>query len=141
MNYSNQPLTFSETRDLPLAQVVALYEANHWSSAKKGELLLKALAYSHSVISAWDGQKLVGLGNALSDGYLVVYYPHLLVLPDYQRRGIGQEIMRRFKEKYASFHQHVLIADGGAIGFYQKCGFQRAGRTEPMWIYSGLDHE
>ena len=41
---------------------------------------------------------------------------------------------------YEGFHQHVLIADGRAIDFYTKCGFTRAGRTEPMWIYDGDDH-
>jgi len=24
--------------------------------------------------------------------------------------------------------------------FYRKCGFERAGKTEPMWIYAGHDH-
>ena len=48
--------------------------------------------------------------------------------------------MRRLKKKYQGFHQHVLIADGRALEFYRKCGFTRAGRTEPMWIYAGTDH-
>ena len=67
---------------------MALYQANGWSAAEKPLLLQKALAASHSLVTAWDGPKLVGLGNAITDGYLVVYYPHLLVLPDYQGRSI-----------------------------------------------------
>ena len=95
---------------------------------------------SHSLLTAWDGGRLVGLGNAISDGHLVVYYPHLLVDPEYQGTGIGSELMRRLKAIYEGFHQHVLIADGRAIDFYEKCGFTRAGKTEPMWIYDGKDH-
>ncbi len=34
----------------------------------------------------------------------------------------------------------MLVADGRAIDFYKKCGFARAGKTEPMWIYAGQDH-
>ena len=83
---------------------------------------------------------LVGIGNALSDGYLVVYYPHLLVLPDYQGRGIGKAIMELMKAKYQGFHQHMLVADRNAVGFYERCGFRRAGLTEAMWIYEGSDH-
>ena len=131
---------YSESRELPIESVLALYRANEWSSAQKPELLYKALLASHSLITAWDGSELVGLGNAISDGYLVVYYPHLLVLPDYQRRGIGTELMRRLMVKYQGFHQHMLVADGRALNFYRKCGFQRAGKTEPMWIYAGDDH-
>jgi hypothetical protein len=26
------------------------------------------------------------------------------------------------------------------VEFYRKCGFERAGRTEPMWIYGGHEH-
>ena len=133
-------IEYRETRDLPLADVLALYRANEWSSAEKPELLHRALRASHSLVSAWDGDKLVGLGNAISDGCLVVYYPHLLVLPEYQRRGIGAQLLRRLVARYAGFHQHMLVADGRALDFYRKCGFERAGQTEPMWIYAGHDH-
>jgi GNAT superfamily N-acetyltransferase len=131
---------FSDTRDLAIESVVALYSANEWSSAQKPELLHKALVSSHSLVTAWNGTVLVGLGNAISDGYLVVYYPHLLVLPEYQGRGVGTELMRRLMARYHGFHQHMLVADGRALDFYQKCGFERAGKTEPMWIYAGHDH-
>ena len=133
-------IRYSEGRDLPLESVLALYHANEWSLALKPDLLHKALLASHSLITAWDGSKLIGLGNAISDGYLVVYYPHMLVLPAYQGRGIGAEIMRRLMARYKGFHQHMLVADGRALDFYRKCGFERAGKTEPMWIYAGHDH-
>jgi len=131
---------YSEARELALDGILALYLANEWSSAQKPELLRKALLASHSLMTAWDGERLVGLGNAISDGYLVVYYPHLLVLPEYQGRGIGTELMRRLMARYKGFHQHMLVADGRALDFYRKCGFERAGKTEPMWIYGGHDH-
>jgi len=133
-------IEYRETRELPLESVLALYRANGWSAADKPELLHKALLASHSLITAWDGARLIGLGNAISDGYLVVYYSHLLVLPEYQGRGIGRELMQRLLARYRGFHQHVLIADGRSLDFYRKCGFERAGKTEPMWIYAGHDH-
>lgn len=135
-----QPITFSDKKHLPKDQVQALYQANGWSSAKIPDTLLAALENSHSVITAWDGETLVGLGNAISDGHLVVYYPHLLVLPELQGQGIGREIMTRMRERYANFHMHMLTADGQTIDFYEKLGFKRAGETQPMWIYSGNDH-
>ncbi len=136
----NASITYSETRDIPLDTLLRLYAAVEWSSANKPKELRDALMNSHSLLTAWDGDRLVGLGNAISDGHLVVYYPHLLVDPEYQGKGIGSELMRRLKAIYEGFHQHVLIADGRAIDFYEKCGFTRAGNTEPMWIYEGKDH-
>ena len=137
---NSNAIQYSETRDLPLESVLALYRANDWSSANKPDLLHKALLASHSLVTAWDGQKLVGLGNAITDGYLVVYYPHMLVLPDYQGRGIGARLMQMLMAHYEGFHQHMLVADGRAIDFYRKFGFERAGEAEAMWIYAGHEH-
>lgn len=137
---TSNAIQYSETRDLPLESVLALYRANEWSSAEKPELLHKALLGSHSLVTAWDGPRLIGLGNAISDGCLVVYYPHLLVLPAYQGRGVGTRLMQMLMARYDGFHQHMLVADGRAIEFYRRCGFERAGKTEPMWIYAGHDH-
>jgi ribosomal protein S18 acetylase RimI-like enzyme len=65
----------------------------------------------------------VGLANALSDGDLVVYYPYLLVDPEYQRLGVGSELMRMLRERYGGLYQQVLISVQDAIPFYQRQGF------------------
>ena len=133
-------ITFSEQRDIAIEQILPLYEANGWSSARKPEALQQALLNSHTLVSAWDGDLLVGIGNAISDGFLVVYYPHLLVKPEYQGQGVGQRIVEILKHRYEGMHMQMLVADGEAIAFYQKCGFIRAGQTQPMWIYDGEEH-
>lgn len=125
---------------LETEEVIALYRANGWSAAEKPAELLAALRDSHSLATARVAGRLVGLGNAISDGHLVVYYPHLLVHPDFHGRGIGRKLMEALQERYRGFHQQMLTADGQAIGFYRKMGFERAGKTEPMWIYAGRDH-
>ena len=121
-------------------EVVALYRANAWSSAERPNELLAALRSSHSLITARLSGKLVGIGNAISDGHLVVYFPHLLVHPDHQRQGIGRLMMEELLERYRGFHQLMLTADGEAVQFYERLGFSRAGRTVPMWVYAGTEH-
>ncbi len=121
-------------------EVIDLYRANGWSSADRPAELLAALRHSHSLFTARVEQRLVGVGNAISDGHLVVYFPHMLVHPQFQGRGIGTKMMIALLERYAGFHQKVLTADANAIGFYQSLGFVRAGKTEPMWIYAGKEH-
>ncbi|MFT5052942.1 MAG: GNAT superfamily N-acetyltransferase [Chlamydiales bacterium] len=121
-------------------EVVELYTAHEWSSASKPVELVAALRNSHSLVTARLQGKLVGLANAISDGHLVVYYPHLLVHPEHQGQGIGRRIMAVMQERYSEFHQQILIADADAVKFYDRVGFERAGRTLPMWIYDGSDH-
>jgi GNAT superfamily N-acetyltransferase len=130
----------SETKDIKHEDIIALYEANEWSYAKKPKLLYQALMNSHSLVSAWHNEQLVGLGNAISDGYLVVYYPHLLVHPDFQGQGIGRLILEKLQACYQGFHMQMLTADGEAVDFYQKMGFEKAGNTIPMWKYKGKEH-
>lgn len=122
------------------AEVVKLYRLNKWSSADKPEQLMQALKHSHSVVSARIDGQLVGIGNAISDGHLVVYYPHMLVHPEYHRQGIGRKMMQAMQRVYSGFHQQMLTADLDAFEFYTCLGFVRAGKTEPMWIYAGDEH-
>lgn len=133
-------ITISTTKDIDINQIIPLYKANKWSSAELPDELYKALINSHSLISAWDKDQLVGIGNAISDGHLVVYYPHLLVHPQYQGKGIGQLIVDQMQKIYGHFHMQMLTADGKAIDFYKKVGFSKAGETQSMWIYKGNEH-
>ncbi len=121
-------------------EVLAIYKANKWSSAEKPAQLLSALRGSHSLVTARISGKLVGIGNAISDGHLVVYYPHMLVHPLYQQNGIGKKMIEAMQSKYSNFHQQMLTADGDAIEFYEAVGFVKASRTQSMWIYSGNEH-
>ncbi|MES2676108.1 MAG: GNAT family N-acetyltransferase [Pseudomonadota bacterium] len=121
-------------------EVVELYRLNNWSSADKPNQLLLALRNSHTLITARISGVLVGIANAISDGHLVVYYPHMLVHPEFQRQGIGRKMVEAMHSIYGDFHQQMLTADGDAIEFYKSLGFVRAGKTQPMWVYSGTEH-
>lgn len=83
---------------------------------------------------------LLGLANAIPDGHLVVYLPHLLVHPDCHRLGIGRKLMTAMLQKCADFHQIMLTADGNSARFYEALGFAKAGSTVPIWIYARTDY-
>ena len=75
----NDTIQIRDTLDVPKQAVLDLYRSVDWSSANKPDQLHQALLHSDSLITAWDGDRLVGLANAISDGFLVVYYPHFVV--------------------------------------------------------------
>jgi ribosomal protein S18 acetylase RimI-like enzyme len=133
-------VVYSSNDELKEDEVISLYRSHGWSSSDKPKTLLKALNGSHSLVTARVDSMLVGLANAISDGHLVVYYPHMIVHSDFQRKGIGRGIMTILRERYANFHQQQLTADGEAVKFYESLGFVRSGKTVPMWIYQGNEH-
>jgi len=74
------------------------------------------------LVTARTDGRLVGLGNPISDGHLLVYNPHFLVHPEFQRQGVGRAMMKVLVQKYAGFHRQMLTADGNAFEFYEAMG-------------------
>jgi GNAT superfamily N-acetyltransferase len=72
-------------------------------------------------IGAWDGERLVGAVRILTDGYFFATVPEILVDPDYQRRGIGRELMLR---ALAAAPRGTLFfgAQAQSLGFFEKLG-------------------
>jgi len=72
-------------------------------------------------IGAWDGERLVGAVRVLTDGYFFATVPEILVDPDYQRRGIGRELMLR---ALAATPRGALFfgAQPQSAGFFEKIG-------------------
>lgn len=75
-------------------------------------------------ITAYDGQRLVGCLRILSDGYFFGTITELLVLPEYQRQGIGSRLLQLARE-----HAPTMLYFGSQPGmeaFYEKNGCQKS---------------
>lgn len=118
-------ILISDTRKIDKNEVIELYSANGWSSANKPDELFLGLLNSHSLITARHDGRLVGLGNAISDGHLLVYYPHLLVHPDFhgQSKFDNEKDARNIRKlPYADAHRRRE-----SIRFLQKGGLFASG--------------
>lgn len=127
-------VSYCETKDFDANELGELFLSVEWTSGKYPEKLQAAMRGSHSVISAWDGDKLIGLMNCLSDGVMTAYFHYLLVRPEYQGKGIGRTLVQTMLAKYASFLRKVLIADNEQAGFYEKCGFVVGTGTTALFL-------
>ena len=132
-----QMITYRTEKNFEEGQLKELFQSVGWISANYSDRLVRALANSDTVISAWDGNRLVGLANAIDDGELTAYVHYLLVNPDYQGQGIGREIAERIKEKYRNYLALVLTAENrGVVDFYRKLDFQVIDGASPMAIHN-----
>jgi GNAT superfamily N-acetyltransferase len=87
------------------------------------EKLKRAFESSYAVVYVFDTDKLIGMGRALCDGEYQAAIYDMVVLPDYQGRGIGKEIIKRLSEQLP-VENIVLYAVPGREGFYEKYGFK-----------------
>lgn len=128
-------IEYTEDRAYTPEQLQALFGSVKWLSARYPNKLARALKNSGTVITAWNGESLVGLVNVLDDGALTAYVPYLCVHAAYQKKGIGRELLRRVKQKYKGYLYLILIAENAPlIGYYEKNGFGRADGTFVMKI-------
>lgn len=96
-----------------------------WPAAPDPARRLEILRASYRVWLAMDGGRCVGFINALSDGIFYAFLPLLEVLPEYQGRGIGKELVRRMVESLGGLYGIDIVCDEEIAPFYAKLGFAR----------------
>jgi GNAT superfamily N-acetyltransferase len=115
-----------EVSDVPLDELVALYEAVGWTAyVKSPERLRAAVRGSSCVLVARRDGRLVGLARAVSDGVSICYLQDVLVLPDEQRHGVGRALVESLLARYADVRQKVLLTDDEPRqrAFYESLGY------------------
>lgn len=127
-------IIFGDVSAVGATQLQSLFASVHWDSANDPEPRFPAVKDSHPVITAWDGERLAGLRNALSDGVMTAYFHDLPVRPEYHGQGIGRTLVKHMLDHYADDARKILIADERETGFYQPCGFVLGEGRVPMFM-------
>lgn len=116
-------------KDLPKAQLVALYNSVNWTvytNEVNRDKLETAVRNSTYVVSGWHGEELVGLARVLSDDVSIFYLQDILVRPDYQGMGIGRTLLANCLERFKHVRAKVLMTDNEEkqLKFYKSMGFE-----------------
>ena len=127
-------MQINDTHDFTSDQLQDLFLSVEWSSGYFPDKLVVAMRNFKTVYSAWDGEKLIGMICAMDDGVMNAYVHYLLVRPEYQGKGVGQQLVERIKAQYKDYLRIVVVAYDKEIGFYEHCGFNRATDASPMFI-------
>ncbi len=120
----------------PLQQLLSLYEALGWLQHRYPERVARALSASSRVVTAWDGDRLVGMARMITDGEFCLYVPEILLYPQYQGKGHGRELMSRLLEGYDEVQNTVLLSDSGNDEFYRRFRFETVDGSkgfQAMW--------
>ena len=87
----------------------------------------KMYAHSNLIISAWDGDKLVGIARSLTDFCYCCYLSDLAVSAEYKRKGIGKRLIELTKESVSKQSMLLLLSAPSAMGYYPKVGLEKVG--------------
>ena len=119
-------IEYKQTKEFTAAQLQNLFLSVNWESGKYPDKLVNAMLNSTRVISAWDGNKLVGLVRALDDGETVAFLHYLLVDPAYQGHHIGDNLMKQIMSFYENLlYVKIMPSDPKTIPFYEQYGFRQ----------------
>ncbi|WP_160684038.1 GNAT family N-acetyltransferase [Clostridium sp. C2-6-12] len=120
-------ITYNTRKDLPIEHLHKLFIAVGWSDGTETPFMLEnfnmPFINSTVVISAWENGCLVGCVRVLSDKIFrsVIYY--LAVLPEFQNKGIGKELIKRCIEHFPDSEWLVGTLEKTA-SYYEKIGFK-----------------
>ena len=93
-------------------------------ASRAPELHRKAFEASHTVVFAYADGRPVGFGRAISDGAYQAAIYEMAVVPEFQRQGIGAQIMRAILDRLPGCNV-ILYASPGKEDFYRKLGLRR----------------
>jgi len=97
-----------------------------WPHPPTPETFLRLLRSSDAVWLAIDDEagRVAGFISALTDHVLTAFIPLLEVLPEYRRRGIGHQLVKKMTDSLNHLYSLDLVCDEDLVGFYAGMGFK-----------------
>ena len=120
-------ITIKKQEIVKLEDVLHLYQAVGWTNyTHQPQMLEQALSHSLVIYLALDGDAVVGLIRLVGDGFSSVFVQDLIVLPSYQRQGLGSALMKEALKDYKDAYQVQLVTEETerTLEFYRFMGFE-----------------
>ena len=120
-------ITIKKQEFVKLEDILHLYQAVGWTNyTNQPQMLEQALSHSLVIYLALDDDAVVGLIRLIGDGFSSVFVQDLIVLPSYQRQGIGSSLMKEALKDYKDAYQVQLVTEETEknVGFYHSMGFE-----------------
>ena len=133
-------IKITKETSVSLDDVLHLYQAVGWTNyTNQPQMLAQALSHSLATYLASDGEEIVGLVRLIGDGFSSVFVQDLIVLPTYQRQGIGSTLMKQALSDYKDTYQIQLATEEAekTLGFYRSLGFETLSSfqcTGMIWV-------
>lgn len=108
-------------------EIIDLYKSVGWINyTQQPEKLKKGYENSLCILGAYKDNELVGILRAVGDGATILFIQDIIVLLEFQRNGIGTQLIKSVLEKYSHVYQIELLTDDTekTVEFYKSVGFK-----------------
>jgi GNAT superfamily N-acetyltransferase len=125
--------------DIPLDVVKTLYQESTLGQRRPIDdpgTLAAMMENSNLIVTAWDGDELVGISRTLTDFVYVGYLSDLAVHARCQRQGIGIGLIEHTRAAMGPKSKLILLAAPAAVDYYPRIGFTHHPQA---WILSATD--
>ena len=119
-------ITYRIGNELDLDAVIELYRASTLGERRPvddRERMAQMLRNANLVVTAWDGEELVGIARSLTDFSYATYLSDLAVRFSHQKRGIGRELIRRTQLEGGRANL-ILLSAPKAVEYYPRIGMK-----------------
>ncbi|MBK0010325.1 MULTISPECIES: GNAT family N-acetyltransferase [Priestia] len=117
-----------------------IYHSVGWKKHNE-EKIKKIFTLSNVVTIAYDKDKIVGFGRAMSDGVFNAAIYDVVIEDTYQHKGIGQQIIGDLLAQLKDISCVHLVATTGNEEFYRKVGFSKMKTGMARYLNSALTEE
>jgi len=108
------------------AAIIEVYDSSGINRPTKDiQRITDMYTNSNLILTAWDGDLLVGVSRALTDFHYCCYLSDLAIRKEYQKLGIGKELVRLTKEALGPRCMLLLLAAPTAMEYYPKIGMDK----------------
>ena len=123
-------ITIKNTKEIPVDSIIAVFKSSgiHRPTDDRSRIE-KMFKAAYLVLSAWEGDQLVGIARSLTDFCYCCYLSDLAVHKDYQNKGIGKALLEATRVAIGPQSMLLLVAAKQAKGYYQKIGMQLLDRA------------
>ena len=119
-------IRYKDTKSFKAEDLERLFLSINRESGKYPEKLARAMENSTYVVSAWDGDRLVGLVRSLSDDETVAFIHYMLVDQEYQKCHIGDGFMSRMMKNFDNLlYVKLMPSEPKTIPFNELYGFKK----------------
>jgi ribosomal protein S18 acetylase RimI-like enzyme len=127
-------ITFSERRDVEPAQLARLFQQAPWAKGRTADDAREMLKQTDVIVSAWDGDRLVGFGRVLTDYVYRASIWDVIVDKSYQGQGIGSQLVERILHHPKLKRVELFWLCTRTPDFYERLGFTSKEQTGMVWV-------